>query len=118
MLQAPGADVEQGQDDQGEPGAAVVTAQAPERVAQTPDQLDPAEIPPEQLQAAVGSQRLGHELNREITLDHPPQAGYAQAHQMGLQREGSDVATFSLKTALGASLIHSGRPIMPRLFAV
>src|SRR3546814_8966321 len=46
---------------------------------------------------------LGHELDREITLDHPPQARYAQAHQRGLQCERECMGMLSLKSALERS---------------
>jgi hypothetical protein len=47
-------------------------------VGVTSDAVEPTNV---QLQAAVRRERLGHELDREITLDHPPQARYAQAHR-------------------------------------
>jgi hypothetical protein len=80
-------------------------------------QVHPVQIAPEQLQAAVRRERLGDELDREITLDHPPQARYAQAHQRGLQCERECIGVFSLKSALEASLIHVPRTVTLRLFA-
>src|SRR6516165_3273583 len=44
----------------------------------------------------------GRELDREITLDNPPQARYAQAHQRGLQCERECMAVLSLLIALKA----------------
>jgi hypothetical protein len=60
----------------------------------------------------------GDELNRQITLDHPPQARYAQTHQRGLQGERERMGMLSLKTASEALLIHAPRSIMSNLFAV
>ena len=117
MLQAPGSDVEHRQQHQGDPVTPVVAAQSREGLAQPRAQVDLAQIPPEQLQAAVGRERLGHELDREITLDHPTQARYAQAHQRGLQCVRECIGVLSLETALEASLIHVPRSFPSRLFA-
>jgi hypothetical protein len=118
MLQAPSADVEQRQDHQGQPRAAVITAQAREGLAQPRDHVDLPQIALQQLEAAVRSQRLGDELDRKITLDHSPQARYAHTHQRGLQCERECMAVLSLKSALGALLIQRFRSITSQLFAV
>src|SRR5207302_6053082 len=55
--------------------------------------------------ADVRREILLYELDRQITLDHSPQAPYAQAHQRGLQCEGSDIGVFSLSIAQEAPLI-------------
>ena len=78
VLQAPGPDVEQREQHQGDPGTAVVAAEPGERLAQPRPQIDLAQIAPEQLQAAVRGEGLGDELDREITLDHPSQARYVK----------------------------------------
>ena len=117
MLQTPSPDVEQRQQHQGDSAISVVTAQPGERLAQPPPEVDLAQIASEQLQAAIRRERLRHELDRQITLDHSSQARYAQPHQRGLQCEGSDVGAFSLKSTPGAPLIHFGRAFTPRLFA-
>ncbi len=117
VLQASGPDIEQRQEHQGDPVTAVVAAQPRERLAQPRAQVHPAQIAPEQLQAAVRRERLGHELDREITLDHPPQARYRQAHQRGLQCARECIGVLSLETALEASLIHVPRTFPHCLFA-
>jgi hypothetical protein len=111
------SDVEQGQQHQSDSGTAVVAAQARERLAQPRAQVDLAQIAPEQLQAAVSRERLGHELDCEITLDHPPQARYRQTHQRGLQCLRECIGVLSLETALEASLIHIPRCFPSHLFA-
>jgi hypothetical protein len=117
VFKASGPDVEQRQQHQGDPGAAVVAAQPRERLAQPCLQIDLAQIAPEQFQAAVRRQRLRNELDREITLDPPPQARYAQTHQRGLQCVRECIGVLSLETALEASLIHVPRSFPSRLFA-
>jgi hypothetical protein len=117
VLQAPGPDVEQRQQHQSDPATPVVTAQPGERLAQPRAEVDLAQIASAQLQAAVRRERLGHELDREITLDHPSQSRYLQAHQRGLQCERECIGLLSLKSALEASLIHVSRTFPPRLFA-
>jgi hypothetical protein len=118
VFQPSGADVEQGQEDQGEPRASVVTRQPGEYRAQSCGQVDALQVPPQQLQAAVGRERLGHELDGEIALDHPSQGRYLQAHQRGLQCVRERMGMLSLKSALGALLIPMSHSIMPRLLAV
>src|SRR5207249_7225360 len=117
VLQTPGPDVDQRQQHQGNASTTVVAAQPRERLAQPRAQVDPAQIAPEQFQTAVRRERLGDELDREITLDHPPQARYAQAHQRGLQCERECIGLLSLETALEAPLIHVSRTSTSRLFA-
>src|SRR5262249_34374529 len=118
MLQTPGPDVEQREQHQGDPATPVVAAQPGERVAQPRAEVELPQIAPEQFQASVRRKRLGRESDREITLDHPPQARYAQAHQRGLQCARECIGVFSLETALEASLIHALRSFPSRLFAV
>jgi hypothetical protein len=117
VLEAPGPDVEQRQQHHREPRTAVVAAQPREGLTQPRPQIDVAQIAPKQLQAAVRRERLGDKLNREITLDHPPQGRYRQAHQRGLQCERECIGLLSLETALEASLIHLFRSFPSRLFA-
>jgi hypothetical protein len=117
MLQPSGADVEQRQQDQGDPRIAVVAAQSGERLVQPRPQIDPAQIAPEQFQTAVRGEGLGDELDCEIPLDHPSQARYAQTHQRGLQWVRECIGVLSLETALEASLIHFSRSFPSRLFA-
>jgi len=54
---------------------------------------------------------------RDLTLDHSPQAPYAQAHQRGLQCEGSDIGVFSLSIAQEAPLIPIDRNFTSQLFS-
>jgi hypothetical protein len=103
--------------DHRDPRTAVVAAQSPEGLTQPRPQIDLAQIAPEQFQPAVRGERLGDELDREITLDHPPQGRYRQAHQRGLQCARERIGVFSLETALEASLIHVARCFPSRLFA-
>ena len=117
VLQPSGADIEQRQQHQGNPVTAVVAAQSRECLAQPRAQVDPVQIPPEQLQPAVRRERLRHELDREIPLDHPPQGRYLQAHQRGLQCGRECIGLLSLKSALEASLIHVSHTFTSRLFA-
>ena len=117
VLEAPGPDVEQRQQHHRDPRTAVVAAESREGLTQPRPQIDLAQIAPEQLQTAVRRERLGDELDREITLDHPPQGRYRQAHQRGLQCERECIGVFSLETALEASLIHVPRSFPSRLFA-
>ena len=107
----------EGKEYQGDPVTAVVAAQSRERLAQPRAQIDPAQIAPQQLQATVRRERLGDELNREITLDHPSQARYRQAHQRGLQCGRECIGVLSVETALEASLIHVPRSFPHHLFA-
>jgi hypothetical protein len=90
------ADVEQRQDQQTEPGVPVVAAQPPQGPAQPPGQIDPLQIAAQQFQPTVRRELLRDELDRQIALDHPAQARYAQPHQRGLQCEGMNVGPFSL----------------------
>jgi len=54
---------------------------------------------------------------RDLTLDHSPQAPYAQAHQRGLQCEGSDIGVVSLSIAQEAPLIPIDRNFTSQLFS-
>ena len=71
MLQPPAADDEQGQEQQPQPGAAVVTAQTAAGLAQAGHEIDPVHVAAHQLQPTVGGEGLRHELDRKIGLDHP-----------------------------------------------
>jgi hypothetical protein len=73
VLQAARPDVDPRQEPQGAPGAAMVTPGPGERLPQPGAQVDPAPITPEQFQAAGRRECPGHDLDREITLDPPPQ---------------------------------------------
>jgi hypothetical protein len=117
VFQAPGTDIEQREQHQGDPGTAVVGAEPGERLAQSCPQIDLAQIAPKQFQTAVRGEGLGDELDREFTLDHPSQARYAQTHQRGLQWVRECIGVLSLETALEAPLIHVPRSFPSRLFA-
>ena len=58
----------------GDPVTPVIAPPPRARRAQPCAQVAPAQIAAEQLQAAIRGERLGHELDREIALDHPSQA--------------------------------------------
>jgi hypothetical protein len=117
VLEAPGPDGEQRQQHPRDPRTAVVAAQAREGLTQPRPPIDLAQIAAEQLQAAVRGERLGDELDREITLDHPSQGRSRHAHPRGLQCARERIGVFSLETALDASLIHVPRCFPSRLFA-
>src|SRR5438034_7050127 len=90
MLHPPRPDVEQREQQQTQPRPAVVAAEVGARAAQSGIQAEPADIAVEQLEPAVRRQLLRHELDRQISLDHLPQAAYAQTHQRGLRERKSD----------------------------
>src|SRR5438445_308795 len=70
-------------------------------------QLVLPQIAAEHLQPAVRGQLLAHELDVQLSLDHPSQARYAQTHQAGLLCVGSDVGTSSpLNNAQEAALFQ------------
>ena len=117
VLQPSGADVEPRQQHQDDPVTAVVAPQPRARLAPPRAQVDPAQIAAEPLQAAVRGERLGHELDREIALDHPSHAREAQTHQRGLRCARECMAVLSRLIALEASLIHVPRTFTSRLFA-
>ena len=118
VLQPTGPDVEQRQDEQGEAAPAIVSARGRTGGAQSTRQRALPQVAPEQLQAAVRGQLLGHELDMQWPLDHPSQARYAQSHQRGLLCVGSDMGMSSLKSAQGAFLIPvDHRSFMPQLFS-
>jgi hypothetical protein len=107
VLQPPGPDVEERQDEEGQPAPAVVPARGHARGAQPARQVELPQIPAEHFQPAVRGQLVAYELDVQLPLDHPSQARYAQAHQGGLLCGGSDVGTSSpLKNAQGAVLFH------------
>jgi hypothetical protein len=91
----------------GEAPAAVVSTRDSTRRVQPARQVVLPRVAPEELQPAVRRQVLGHELDGQLSLDHPSQTRYAQAHQRGLLCVGSDVGTSaSLKSTQGAFLFH------------
>ena len=106
MLQPARAGVEQRQHEQGQPAPAIVAARRCTRGAQPTRQIALPQVPAEQFQAAVRGQRLVHELDVQLPLDHPVQARYAQSHQRGLLCEGSNVGAFSLSIAQGPFLLQ------------
>src|SRR2546422_11770856 len=97
--------------------AAVVPAQRRAGRAQAARQLEPPQVSLQQFEAAVGRELLGHELDRQILLDHLPQGAYAQAHQRGLRCWGSNVGAFSLLITQEALLIHAESTIPASLFS-
>src|SRR6266403_523413 len=117
MLHAPGPDVEEGEQHQAQPRSAVVPAQWRARALQSVRQPEPADIAPEQLQAAVRRELLGHELDRQIPLDHSPQAAYAQAHQRGLRELRDDMGMSALWIRWKAPLIHTDLALTPSVFS-
>src|SRR2546426_2169826 len=107
MLDAPGPHVEQGEQQQAQPCPAVVTAHGGARPSQAGQQAEAARIAAEQLQAAVRRELLGNELDRQIPLDHLPQAAYAQAHQRGLRELRDDMGMSALWIRWQAAPIHA-----------
>ena len=61
--------------------------------AQSTRQLALPQVAAQQLQPAVRSQVLTHELDVQVSLEHASQPRYAQTHQNGLLCVGSDVGT-------------------------
>ena len=117
MLQPPGADVRERQEQQGEPRPAVVTAERGARGLQSARQLDPAHVTAQQFEAAVRRELLRNERNRQIPLDHLSQPAYAQAHQRGLLESESDVGTSTLLIRGFAPLMHFGRSGTPSVIS-
>jgi len=117
VLQEAGARVEQGEDQQAQARPAVIPPEGRTRSTQPGGEIGPLHVAPQQFEAAEGRELLRDELDREISLDHPSQAVYAQAHQKGLQCVGSGVGTLSLSIAQEALLIHVDRYLMPHLFS-
>ena len=114
VFQAPGTDIEQREQHQGDPGTAVVGAEPGERLAQSCPQIDLAQIAPKQFQTAergetnwIVSSRLTTR-RRLATLKRIRGASSVK---------GWNVGPFSLKSALGVPLIHFDRLKMPRLFS-
>src|SRR5206468_969341 len=87
------------------------------RAAQSGIQAEPADIAVEQLEPAVRRPLLRHELDRQISLDHLPQAAYAQTHQRGLRERKSDVGTSALLIRGEAPLMHFSCCSIPNLFS-
>src|SRR5258708_1907919 len=97
--------------------AAVVSAGGGTRGVQPTRQVVLSQVAAEQLQSAVRRQFLVHELDVQLSLDHSPQARYAQPHQRGLLCEGSNIGVFSLKTTQEAFLLQSYRIFTQHLFS-
>jgi hypothetical protein len=117
VLQAASADVQQRQDQQAEAPATIVAPDGRARCTQPVRQRNPPQVPLQQFQAAVGRQLLGHERDRQISLDHLPQGAYAQAHQRGLRGSKSDVGTSALLIRGDAPLMHFRCRSIPFLFS-
>ncbi len=117
MLHAPGPDVEQGEQQQAQPRPAVVAADLGARPSQPGQQAEAARIAAEQLEAAVRRELLGNELDGQISLDHPPQAAYAQAHQRGLRELRDDMGMSALWIRWKAPLIHADLDLKPSVFS-
>ena len=113
MFEAARADVEQGDHHQRQPRPAVVTGHGCHRATQPRHHVEPVQIAADQLQAAVGRELLAHELDRQITLDHAPQAPYSQAHQRGLLELRDDMGMSALSIRWKAPLIHATRSFLP-----
>src|SRR5207245_6403531 len=117
VLYPPRPDVEQRQQQQTQPRPAVVATEGGARAAQSWIQAEPAHVAMEQLEPAVRRQLLRHELDRQISLDHLPQAAYAQTHQRGLRERKSDVGTSALLIRGEAPLMHFSCRSIPVLFS-
>jgi hypothetical protein len=65
-------------------------------------QPEQAEVPPQQLQAAVRGQLPRHELDGQISLDDASQPRYRQPHQKGLE-------------GIEGPFFHANRILMPGL---
>jgi hypothetical protein len=112
MLQPPGADVRERHEQQGEPRTAVVTAERGACDLQSAWQLDPAHVPAQQFEAAIGRELLRNARDRQIPLDHLSQRAYAQTHQRGLLESESDVGTSTLLIRGFAPLMHFNRSVL------
>jgi hypothetical protein len=113
VLEAPRADVEQRHHQQRQAPPAVVTRHAGHRAPQPRHDVEPVQVATDQLQAAVRRQLLGHELDRQITLDHSSQAPYAQAHQRGLLESWNDMGMSILSIRWKAPLIQADCRFLP-----
>jgi hypothetical protein len=117
MLQSTRPDVEEREEQQSEPRAAVVATEPGTRGVQAARKLEAAHVPPHQFEATVRGELLRDERDRQIPLDHLPQRLYAQAHQRGLRESKSDMGMSALLIRREAPLMHfSGRSI-PVLFS-
>jgi len=113
MLKPARADVDQRDDEQREPRAAVITRDPGERRPQTRDDRQVAEVALEEFESTVRREALRNELDRQITLDHTSQAPYLQAHQRGLLALMDDMG-MSLHSMRGtAPLMHFGAGFRP-----
>ena len=117
MLQPPRPDVRQGDQQQGEAGAAVVAAEGRARRLQAPRQIDASQVAAHQLESAIGRELLGHERDRQIPLDHLPQRAYAQTHQRGLHESRGDMGMSTLLIRGTAPLVHSGHSFLPSVIS-
>src|SRR5215472_5557081 len=117
VLQPPGADVEQREDEQGQVAGPVVAARVDTGGAQPPWHFVLSQVAAEQFQTTVRRQLLLDELDVQLPLDQPSQARYAQPHQRGLLCEGSNIGVFSLKTTQGAFLLQRNRSFTHDLFS-
>jgi hypothetical protein len=118
VLQAVGPGVQEREDQQAQARPAVIPAERRTRPTQSGGQREPLHVAPQQFEAAERRERLRNELDREITLDHSPQAVYAQAHQKGLLGRGMDVGASSLSMAQEALLIHTDHDFTPIYFRI
>src|SRR5206468_12545553 len=100
-----------------QPRPAVVAADLGARPSQPGQQAEAARIAAEQLEAAVRRELLGNELDGQISLDHPPQAAYAQAHQRGLRELRDDMGMSALWIRWKAPLIHTDLALTPSVFS-
>jgi hypothetical protein len=113
MFEATRADVEQRHHQQRQPAPAVVARNGGDGATQAGHHITPVQISAHQLQAAARREILLHELDRQITLDHAPQAPYAQAHQRGLLELRDDMGMSALSIRWKAPLIHFRRSSLP-----
>src|SRR5206468_6195218 len=109
------ADHQQREDEQQHAPAPVVAAHARggQHLVGAAAQVEPAEIPADQLQAAVRRKSLRDELNRAVCLDWLPQHPYPQSPSTGLLGGESWVGTHTLFTT-GEALFIGARGLNPR----
>jgi len=117
MLDATGPHVEQSEQQQAQPRPAVVPTYGGKRLSQPWPQAESAHIAAEQLQTAVRRELLGNELDRQISLDHPPQTAYAQAHQRGLRELRDDMGMSALWIGWQAPRIHTALDLAPSVIS-
>jgi hypothetical protein len=117
MLQPTGADVRQGQEQQGQSRAAVVAAERRACGLQPARQPDSAHVPAQQFKAAVRRELLRDEHDRQIPLDHLSQRAYAQAHQRGLLESREDMGMSALLIRGTAPLMHFDHSFVPSVIS-